>query len=60
MKGWRRVLPDDLAKWQEAADAARRDWKADGVPMEARRPLLLQAINRLYETCPHDAAESLV
>ena len=51
-EGLESVLPDDLAKWHEAADAARRDWKADGVPMEARRPLLLQAINRLYETSP--------
>jgi len=58
-EGLESVLPDDLAKWQEAADAARRDWKADGVPMEARRPLLLQAINRLYKTSPQDAAESL-
>jgi uroporphyrin-III C-methyltransferase/precorrin-2 dehydrogenase/sirohydrochlorin ferrochelatase len=59
-EGLESVLPDDLAKWQKAADAARRDWKAAGVPMEARRPLLLQAINRLYETSPHDAAESLI
>ena len=59
-EGLETVLPDDLAKWQEAADAARRDWKADGVPMEARRPLLLRAINRLYATGPHDAAENLV
>jgi uroporphyrin-III C-methyltransferase/precorrin-2 dehydrogenase/sirohydrochlorin ferrochelatase len=58
-EGLETVLPDDLAQWQEAADAARRDWKADGVPMEARRPLLLQAINTLYETRPQGAAESL-
>ena len=59
-EGVETLLPDDLAKWQEAADAARRAWKADGVPMEARRPLLLRAINRLYATGPHDAAENLV
>ncbi len=49
-EGLERLLPDDLADWQEAADTARREWKAAGVPMEQRRPLLLQAINRLYET----------
>jgi uroporphyrin-III C-methyltransferase/precorrin-2 dehydrogenase/sirohydrochlorin ferrochelatase len=43
------VLPDDLDRWHAAAEEARRDWKAAQVPMEARRPLLLDAINRLYE-----------
>ena len=32
-----------------AADEARRAWKAQGVPMEQRRPQLLKALNRLYE-----------
>lgn len=55
-EGLERLLPDDLADWQEAADAARREWKAAAVPMDERRPLLLQAINRLYETrAPHAA-----
>jgi hypothetical protein len=27
----------------------REDWKREGVPMEKRRPRLLEAINRLYE-----------
>jgi siroheme synthase-like protein len=58
-EGLETLLPDDLARWHEAADAARREWKADEVPMEARRPLLLLAINRLYETRRHGAAESL-
>jgi uroporphyrin-III C-methyltransferase/precorrin-2 dehydrogenase/sirohydrochlorin ferrochelatase len=42
-------LPSDLAAWMEAADEARRSWKHNGVPMEHRRPLLLQTLNRLYE-----------
>jgi uroporphyrin-III C-methyltransferase/precorrin-2 dehydrogenase/sirohydrochlorin ferrochelatase len=42
-------LPGDLDEWMSAADRARRDWKRDGVPMEKRRPMLLEALNRLYE-----------
>ena len=42
-------LPADLARWMWAADEARRRWKADAVPMERRRPLLLQTLNRLYD-----------
>jgi len=41
-------LPGDLDAWLAAADEARRSWKADGVPMERRRPLLLQTLNALY------------
>ena len=48
-EGLEAVLPDDLQQWQQAAAAARQEWKAAGVPMERRRPLLLDAINRLYE-----------
>jgi uroporphyrin-III C-methyltransferase/precorrin-2 dehydrogenase/sirohydrochlorin ferrochelatase len=57
-EGLETLLPDDLANWQQAADEARREWKAAGVPMEERRPLLLQAINRLYETRASHAVES--
>jgi siroheme synthase-like protein len=42
-------LPGDLDEWMSAADEARRGWKQDGVPMERRRPLLLETLNRLYE-----------
>jgi uroporphyrin-III C-methyltransferase/precorrin-2 dehydrogenase/sirohydrochlorin ferrochelatase len=43
------LLPEDLDAWMATADHARRQWKADGVPMERRRRLLLDALNRLYE-----------
>jgi uroporphyrin-III C-methyltransferase/precorrin-2 dehydrogenase/sirohydrochlorin ferrochelatase len=43
-------LPGDLEEWMLAADEARRSWKRDGVPMERRRPMLLETLNRLYET----------
>jgi uroporphyrin-III C-methyltransferase/precorrin-2 dehydrogenase/sirohydrochlorin ferrochelatase len=42
-------LPGDLDAWMAAADEARRRWKQEGVPMERRRPLLLETLNRLYE-----------
>ena len=42
-------LPRDLDRWMMAADEARRSWKEQGVPMEQRRPLLLETLNRLYE-----------
>lgn len=42
------MLPADLEKWLTTAQALRPGWRAEGVPMEARRPLLLEALNRLY------------
>ena len=43
-------LPGDLDEWMAAADEARRTWKRDAVPMEQRRPLLLETLNRLYDS----------
>jgi uroporphyrin-III C-methyltransferase / precorrin-2 dehydrogenase / sirohydrochlorin ferrochelatase len=43
------LLPDDLDRWVASAKDARRKWLAERVPMAERRPLLLQALNRLYE-----------
>jgi uroporphyrin-III C-methyltransferase/precorrin-2 dehydrogenase/sirohydrochlorin ferrochelatase len=43
------VLPSDVGRWLETARAARARWLADRVPMDARRPLLLKALNALYE-----------
>jgi uroporphyrin-III C-methyltransferase/precorrin-2 dehydrogenase/sirohydrochlorin ferrochelatase len=42
-------LPADLGGWMAAADEARKTWKRDGVPMEKRRPALLETLNRLYD-----------
>jgi uroporphyrin-III C-methyltransferase/precorrin-2 dehydrogenase/sirohydrochlorin ferrochelatase len=42
------MLPPDLATWMETARDARRAWRQERVPMEQRRPLLLDALNRLY------------
>jgi uroporphyrin-III C-methyltransferase / precorrin-2 dehydrogenase / sirohydrochlorin ferrochelatase len=43
------LLPDDLEDWMACARNARRQWLDDGVPMAERRPLLLAALNALYE-----------
>ena len=42
-------LPQDIDLWMQTADRARSLWKEIGVPMERRRPMLLEALNRLYE-----------
>jgi siroheme synthase-like protein len=43
------VLPGEVGEWLATARALRPEWKRDGVAMAARRPLLLEALNRLYE-----------
>jgi uroporphyrin-III C-methyltransferase / precorrin-2 dehydrogenase / sirohydrochlorin ferrochelatase len=42
------LLPQELSEWLDEARAVRRKWLADGVPMEERRPLLLQTLNEIY------------
>lgn len=42
------ILPDDLAAWSAEAQRQRAAWRAARTPMAERRPLLLQALNRLY------------
>jgi uroporphyrin-III C-methyltransferase/precorrin-2 dehydrogenase/sirohydrochlorin ferrochelatase len=43
------LLPRDLASWMWQARASRVAWRRDGVPMEARKPGLLRALNELYD-----------
>jgi uroporphyrin-III C-methyltransferase / precorrin-2 dehydrogenase / sirohydrochlorin ferrochelatase len=43
------VLPRDLDRWLDEARRQRATWRRDGVPMPARRPLLLEALNKLYD-----------
>jgi siroheme synthase-like protein len=43
------VLPRDLDEWMACARDARPRWIAEGVPVDARRPLLLDSLVRLYE-----------
>lgn len=42
------VIPEDVEGWLVEARTQRRHWKEKGVPISKRRPLLLEALNRLY------------
>jgi uroporphyrin-III C-methyltransferase/precorrin-2 dehydrogenase/sirohydrochlorin ferrochelatase len=42
------VLPEELEAWAAEAERQRAAQRAAGVPMSARRPLLLEALNELY------------
>ena len=42
-------LPREIDAWLKASDEARRAWREQRVPMEQRRPQLLETLNRLYE-----------
>ena len=55
------VLPQDLDKWMAVAREARAKWRQDDVPMDERRPLLLEALNKIYELAAEHAehAEAL-
>jgi uroporphyrin-III C-methyltransferase/precorrin-2 dehydrogenase/sirohydrochlorin ferrochelatase len=43
------VLPGDLAAWVETAREQRVAWRRDGVAMDERKPLLLHALNAIYD-----------
>jgi uroporphyrin-III C-methyltransferase/precorrin-2 dehydrogenase/sirohydrochlorin ferrochelatase len=43
------LLPSNLGDWLQSAQELRRDWKTADVPMEERRPQLLEALAKLYE-----------
>jgi siroheme synthase-like protein len=51
------ILPQDLEKWMEVAREERAKWRQNGVPMAERRPLLLEALNRIYASA-EQAAEA--
>ena len=51
------LLPRDLAAWMAQAGVARASWRRDGVPMDARKPRLLEALNRLYAEKTAEHAE---
>jgi siroheme synthase-like protein len=56
------LLPGDLDRWMASAQEARREWLAERIPMAERRPMLLRALNRLYESraaADVDASERL-
>jgi uroporphyrin-III C-methyltransferase / precorrin-2 dehydrogenase / sirohydrochlorin ferrochelatase len=42
------ILPRDIGRWMDEARRVRAAWKRDQVPMDARKPLLLETLNDLY------------
>jgi uroporphyrin-III C-methyltransferase/precorrin-2 dehydrogenase/sirohydrochlorin ferrochelatase len=48
-EGLEALLPHDLGRWVAMARALRAEHKAGAVPIEERRPLLLRALNTLYD-----------
>lgn len=57
------MLPADLQTWSDRAHEMRQSWRTRGVPMEHRRPELLEALNELYakrrSLAGQDRAEAL-
>jgi siroheme synthase-like protein len=45
-----RLLPRDLRVWMNTARARRASWRRDRIPMDERKPLLLDALNELYDS----------
>jgi uroporphyrin-III C-methyltransferase/precorrin-2 dehydrogenase/sirohydrochlorin ferrochelatase len=43
------LLPNEIETWLEEAQRQKRLWQEERVPMLSRRPLMLAALNRLYE-----------
>jgi uroporphyrin-III C-methyltransferase / precorrin-2 dehydrogenase / sirohydrochlorin ferrochelatase len=50
------LLPGDLKAWMTCARDTRREWLRDGVPIEYRRPLLLDALVDLYRDRANDTS----
>jgi uroporphyrin-III C-methyltransferase/precorrin-2 dehydrogenase/sirohydrochlorin ferrochelatase len=42
------VVPEEIDEWARTAAALRVEQRRGGIPMARRRPLLLDALNRLY------------
>ncbi len=43
------LIPMEMDRWLRAARRHRKRWRREGVPMAERRPLLLRALNHLYD-----------
>jgi uroporphyrin-III C-methyltransferase/precorrin-2 dehydrogenase/sirohydrochlorin ferrochelatase len=49
-EGLEEMVPDEVGEWRRAALRVKTRQRRLGVPMAERRPELLRALNRLYET----------
>ncbi len=43
------LIPMEIDEWLRTARRHRKRWRREGVPMAERRPLLLRALNELYD-----------
>ena len=43
------LVPEEIESWAQVAQDLRSHWKADAVALARRRPLLLRALNELYQ-----------
>lgn len=51
------LLPRDLTTWLSCARDERVAWNRTGVPIDARKPQLLRALNRLYPAAARDDSD---
>ena len=49
VRGSTRCCRADLDEWFRRADELKREWRSTGVPMDARRPQLMEALMKLYD-----------
>ncbi len=54
------VLPEELETWMATAREERQRWLEERVPIEQRRPLLLEALQNLYERRSLSSGEKTV
>jgi uroporphyrin-III C-methyltransferase/precorrin-2 dehydrogenase/sirohydrochlorin ferrochelatase len=52
------LLPRELGEWVEQSRRQRAGWKRDRIPLAERRPLLLEALNRLYSAGEADGPKA--
>lgn len=43
------LIPQDLDRWFARADEMKAHWRSTGVPMDERRPQLMDALMKLYD-----------
>jgi len=53
-----RLLPHDLRTWMDTARRERVIWRRERIPIEERKPLLLDALNDLYPPTAHQATRA--
>lgn len=58
-EGLDELLPRDLERWMRCAQEIRVEWRRTQIPMEARRPQLLESLLQLYRARAESAAEAV-